>query len=189
MLTVRIQAIDGTGTFTLPDFQPCRLLIPCSGDFSSGTRGLHQPLDVSLSPCCRFHPAEVRCRLGQISAPHAAFALRLRARPSDLGLSRPHLRLLSLLVISPRETLSMGFQDFGSFRSRHPAIRTTGLLTFAPAGLPPAEHTSVTGRNNRRSRFPEYGSPTGFTARPTAGQVGAGVLGTARRGPGGLHPT
>src|SRR5258705_11276848 len=26
MLTVRIQAIDGTGTFTLPDFQPCRLL-------------------------------------------------------------------------------------------------------------------------------------------------------------------
>src|SRR5258705_7338687 len=26
MLTVRIQAIDGTGTCTLPDFQPCRLL-------------------------------------------------------------------------------------------------------------------------------------------------------------------
>jgi hypothetical protein len=26
MLTVRIQAIDGTGTRTLPDFQPCRLL-------------------------------------------------------------------------------------------------------------------------------------------------------------------
>ena len=26
ILTVRIQAIDGTGTFTLPDFQPCRLL-------------------------------------------------------------------------------------------------------------------------------------------------------------------
>ena len=28
MLTARIQAIDGTGTFTLPDFQPCRLLTP-----------------------------------------------------------------------------------------------------------------------------------------------------------------
>src|SRR5215471_215708 len=26
MLTVRIQAIDGAGTYTLPDFQPCRLL-------------------------------------------------------------------------------------------------------------------------------------------------------------------
>jgi hypothetical protein len=28
MLTAQIQAIDGTGTFTLPDFQPCRLLTP-----------------------------------------------------------------------------------------------------------------------------------------------------------------
>ena len=37
----------------------------------------------------------------------------------------------------------MGFQDYGNFRSRRPAIRTTGLLTFAPAGLPPAEHTSL----------------------------------------------
>jgi hypothetical protein len=37
----------------------------------------------------------------------------------------------------------MGFQDFGHFRSRHPAIQTTGLLTLALAGLSPAEHTSV----------------------------------------------
>ena len=37
----------------------------------------------------------------------------------------------------------MGFQDFGNFHSRHPAIRTTGLLTFALAGLSPAEHISV----------------------------------------------
>src|SRR5262245_23333405 len=38
----------------------------------------------------------------------------------------------------------MGFQDFGDFgHPRHPAIRTTGLLTFALAGLSPAEHTSV----------------------------------------------
>ena len=59
MLTVRIQAIGGTGTFTLPDFQPCRLLIPCSGDFAPGRGGLRQLLGVSLSPCCRFHPAEV----------------------------------------------------------------------------------------------------------------------------------
>src|SRR5215470_1858535 len=38
----------------------------------------------------------------------------------------------------------MGFQDFRDFgQPRHPAIRTTGLLTFALAGLSPAEHTSV----------------------------------------------
>jgi len=37
----------------------------------------------------------------------------------------------------------MGFQDFGDFRSRYPAIQTTGLLTFALAGLSPTEHTSL----------------------------------------------
>ena len=32
---------------------------PCSDDFSSGRGGLLQLLGMSLSPCCRFHPAEV----------------------------------------------------------------------------------------------------------------------------------
>jgi hypothetical protein len=53
----------------------------------------------SACPCHRavaFTPPRWRCRIGQISAPHAAFALRKQARPSDLRLSRPHLRLLSL---------------------------------------------------------------------------------------------
>src|SRR5262249_47859019 len=39
----------------------------------------------------------------------------------------------------PRETLSIGFRILVS---RHPAIRTTGLLTVAPAGLLPAEHAN-----------------------------------------------
>ena len=33
--------------------------LPCSDDFSSGRGGLLQLLGMSLSPCCRFHPAEV----------------------------------------------------------------------------------------------------------------------------------
>src|SRR6516162_3548922 len=33
--------------------------LPCSGDFSPGRGGLLQLLGMSLSPCCRFHPAEV----------------------------------------------------------------------------------------------------------------------------------
>ena len=47
----------------------------------------------------------------------------------------------------------MGFQDLGRFgHPRNPAIRTTGLLTFALAGLSPAEHTSL-----YRSQLPQGG--------------------------------
>jgi hypothetical protein len=40
----------------------------------------------SACPCHRAvasTPPRSRCRVGQISAPHAAFALQLQARPSD----------------------------------------------------------------------------------------------------------
>ena len=58
--------------------------LPCSDDFAPGRGGLLQLLSMSLSPCCRFHPAEVNSRIGQSSAVHAAFALRLKARPSGI---------------------------------------------------------------------------------------------------------
>lgn len=51
--------------------------------------------------------------------------------------------------------------------SRHPAIQTTGLLTLAPAGLSPAEHTSLHWTHNRACRFPALGFPIGFTTRLT----------------------
>jgi hypothetical protein len=38
----------------------CVYDLPCSGDFSPGRGGLLQLLGMSLPPCCRFHPAEVR---------------------------------------------------------------------------------------------------------------------------------
>ena len=37
MLTVRIQAIDGAGTYTLPDFQPCRLLTSLHGHYPASS--------------------------------------------------------------------------------------------------------------------------------------------------------
>src|SRR5262245_44330995 len=48
--------------------------LPCSDDFAPGRGGLRQLLGVSLSPCCRFHPAKVRlpCR----SAFDSPFCLR-----------------------------------------------------------------------------------------------------------------
>ena len=46
MLTVRIQAIDGTGTFTLPDSQPCRLLTSLHGSYPASPL-----LWASPTPC------------------------------------------------------------------------------------------------------------------------------------------
>ena len=53
--------------------------LPCSGDFAPGRGGLLQLLGMSLSPCCRFHPAKVSSRVGQISAVHVGL------RPSVAG--------------------------------------------------------------------------------------------------------
>ena len=55
--------------------------LPCSGDFAPGRGGLLQLLGMSLSPCCRFHPAKVNNRVSQSSVIHAAFAFQLEARP------------------------------------------------------------------------------------------------------------
>ena len=55
-----------------------------SAIFMTGRGGLLQLLDVSLSPCCPYHPAGVSCRLGQPAPCHAAFAPNERARPPDL---------------------------------------------------------------------------------------------------------
>ena len=64
------------------------------------------------------------------------------------------------LVVSPRETLSIGFRILISL---HPAIQTTGRLTFAPAGLPPAEHTSLNWTHFRTVSFPQYGWKAGIS--------------------------
>jgi hypothetical protein len=63
--------------------------LPCSDDFAPGRGGLLQLLSMSLSPCCRFHPAEVASRIGQCSVGHVAFALAWEAQPSGYSLSRP----------------------------------------------------------------------------------------------------
>jgi hypothetical protein len=51
---------------------------------------------MSLSPCCRFHPAEVNIRIGQSSAAHAAFALQLKARPPGILIFEATTRSLLL---------------------------------------------------------------------------------------------
>src|ERR1700680_641443 len=70
--------------------------LPCSADFATGRGGFLQLLSVSLPSCCRFYPARVDRRLGQV---------RLSMLPSPYGcklglwghsLSRPLPRSLSL---------------------------------------------------------------------------------------------
>ena len=53
--------------------------LPCSSDFSPGRGGLLQLLGMSLSPCCRFHPAEIKM-------PHRSdFGTPCCLRPSFAG--------------------------------------------------------------------------------------------------------
>src|SRR6266481_5642913 len=56
----------------------------------------------------------------------------------------------------------LGSVGFRILISLHPAIQTTGRLTFAPAGLLPAEHTSLNWTHFRTAGFPRYGWKAGF---------------------------
>ena len=124
---------------------------PCSSDFRAGTRraspvARHVLATVlSLPPRRSEGAASVRFRL-----PHAAFALRLRTRPSGLRTFEATFAFTVVtarwLVVFPRETLSIGLRVLVS---RHPAIQTPGLLTLAPAGLSPAEHASLRWTHNQ----------------------------------------
>ncbi len=128
-----------------PTSRVCRLYgLPGSADFATGRGGFLQLLDMSWSPCCRSHPAgEVR-RASQLATNPAAFAPNPRARPPGFRFSGPPLRSLALRpgdsLTTPTAASSMGFRASVSLR---PAIRVTGLLALAPAGLPPAEHISL----------------------------------------------
>src|SRR5262245_43446169 len=85
----------------------------------------------SVCPCHRavaFTPPRWRCRISQISAPHAAFALRKRAPPSRLHFSRPHCvhcRYGPAARSLTKGSLVDGLQDFGILvpRSCHPNYR------------------------------------------------------------------
>src|SRR6266566_6228364 len=144
------QAIDGTGTFTLSDSQPCRLLtlllgrysasalirthpppsrrrsisrlsrlydLPCSGDFSPGRGRLLQLLGMSLSPCCRFHPAEVMvpCRsdFGTPCCLHPSVAGSALGAIHFRGHIHVHCRYGPVTRDLPEGDLVDRLQDFG----------------------------------------------------------------------------
>src|SRR5271169_4629441 len=69
MLTVRVQVIDGTGTFTLSDSQPCRLLtLPIGVTFSG--------LASSRTSPTKRRPLRARVLIRRCSAPLSPIASR-----------------------------------------------------------------------------------------------------------------
>ncbi len=124
--------------------------LPCSDDFAPGRGGLLQFLDMSLPPCCRFHPAEVK--VSHRSDFDTSYCLRLYVAGSALGSThfrghlRVHRRYGPVTRNLPKGDLVDGLQDFEILVSRHPLSCHPNYraLTLAPAGLSPAEHTSLT---------------------------------------------
>src|SRR6266436_1452078 len=57
----------------------------CSADFAAGRGGLLQLLGASLPSCCRYYPAGVVRRIGQISTVHIAFTPSRGARPPGVN--------------------------------------------------------------------------------------------------------
>ena len=135
--------------------------LPCSGDFAPGRGGLRQLLGMSLPPCCRFHPAEVRmpCR--------SDFGISCCLRPTEAGSAfgstffRGHMRVHCCYGPVTRDLPKGDFvdrlQDFGF---PLPCYPNYGALTSTPAGLSPAEHASLHWTHNRTGRFPASGSRT-----------------------------
>ena len=143
--------------------------LPSSADFAAGRGGLLQLLDVSLSPCRRYHPAGVTRRVSQPATGHAAFALSCGLGLRGFALSGPPLRSLPLRpgdsLTIPTMALSMGFRSSVSLL---PAIQATGLLALTPAGLTPAEHVSLLWTHAEPCASPCTAKAPPATSGPTA---------------------
>ena len=145
------------------------LLPPISGP---GRGGSLQLLGVPLSSCCRFNPARVVRRFSQFASSHAAFALGFLWVS---GLSRPHLRSLSLrpddLLTILTMALSIGIRNSISLLS---AIQATGLLTITLVGLSPTEHTSFSWTRCRTAEFLRSGlKPWPLVRKPSLSPRGS----------------
>ena len=111
--------------------------------FLGGTRTVSPVARHALATVLPLPPRRSGTRFHQTASCHAAFAPTQRARPPDYIVSRPPMGSLSLRpgdsLTAPRAALSVGFIRFVSSTD---TTQATGLLTFTPAGLSPAEHAS-----------------------------------------------
>src|SRR6266436_7380935 len=86
MLTVRIQVIDGTGTFTLSDSQPCRLLTSLHRSYPASAVLRTSPPPQGARPVPHGHPVGHPCpRLGVSRVAYAFLVYMLSPLPRRSG--------------------------------------------------------------------------------------------------------
>jgi hypothetical protein len=107
-------------------------------------------LGVSLSPCCRSHPARVVRRVSQCATAHAAFTFPVAGSASGAAHVRGHrcVRLRYRLETRhhPAEGVVERLQEVGFPAPCAPSYRT---LAFPLVGLPPTEHARLSWTHNR----------------------------------------
>src|SRR3989475_11940927 len=114
-----------------------------SAAFAVGRGGLLQSLDVSWSPCRRYHPAGVSRRISQVRRAMLPSPLNSEARPPGLKYFGATYAFTCVtargLTHHPFDGLVGGLQSLGFPPPCHPSY---GALALTPAGLTPAEHVS-----------------------------------------------
>ena len=121
-----------------------------SADFAAGRGGSLQLLSVSLSPCCRSHPAGVVRRVSQSATAHAAFAFPVAGSASGAAHFRGHLCVRLRYSLETRHHPADGvverLQKVGFPSPCSPSYRA---LAFPLVGFPPTEHASLRWTHNR----------------------------------------
>src|SRR6266404_9155249 len=160
MLTVRIQVIDGTGTFTLSDSQPCRLL--------TSLHGLRRGQALFVRPLLRYYdPVRILIRL---HAHRSAIAFmnrpglpvrtrmrlpRFRAKNFSTCARSPTARGSSHASHSPWDDVAFSSTE----RDRHLGIRPVSQLNTWPV-------VSPMNASRRPSRDAAHHSGSGRMASP-----------------------
>ena len=125
-----------------------------SADFAAGRGGLLQLLSVSLSPCCRSHPAGVDRRVSQTATSHTAFTCTVAGSASGAPHVRGHLCVRVRYGLGtrphPADEAVERLQKVGGPSPCSPSYRA---LAFPLVGFPPTEHASLRWTHNRTCGF------------------------------------